>query len=473
MDFCIVPKWIILVLGMVIWPGFDAFAGSVHTYGGQFDLRIPADPEASKGWMHDAVVDVPDHLAIRDVDVRISLTHTHVFDLKIFLESPAGTRICLVTYNPFSEYFEGENYTQTVFDDEAEIVIDQGQPPFTGRFRPREPYRLAAFDGEDCFGPWRLQIYDAWDIDTGRLNSFDLLITAIEPPKVIALPAAEVGRTSATLSGFVVDDGGQPCGYRFSYWTDGYYCCTGWSDPCDAKTTGQSFGLREIGLGAGLYYFTAQARNSAGEGDWATPECFSIVRPFSGSGSGTEADPYIITNVQELQQVNNDLSAWYELGNDIDGSDTRTWLSGYGFTPIGCYSTAFRGAFDGKGHVISGLYMNWDLTFCVGLFGCAEESEIKNVGLVDAAITGWTCTGGLVAINKGIIKGCYVSGDVNGVAKVGGLVGLNSGLIQNCYSTAGVSGGPEGISIAGLVGQNSGGILEKKGYPFDSTIPKR
>lgn len=40
-------------------------------------------------------------------------------------------------------------------------------------------------------------------------------------------------------------------------------------------------------------------------------------------GTGTENDPYIITNVDELQAIEEDTSAAYKLGNDIDARETR------------------------------------------------------------------------------------------------------------------------------------------------------
>ena len=114
------------------------------------------------------------------------MTHTNVFDLQIFLQSPAGTRICLNRYD-FHEFFEGANYTQTIFDDEAELSIKQAEAPFTGSFRPIEPYKLSEFDGEDNYGIWRLQIYDAWDWDTGTLDSFELIIATPEPAVAVFL----------------------------------------------------------------------------------------------------------------------------------------------------------------------------------------------------------------------------------------------------------------------------------------------
>ncbi len=622
---------IVPVLGVLLTFPLSCFGDSVRTYGGQYDLRIPADTEDSRGWMNDAVVDVPDHLAICDVDVRISLTHTKAFDLRIFLQSPAGARICLNTYNPFSEYFEGENYTQTVFDDEAEIPINQGQPPFTGRFRPRED-RLAAFDGEDCFGPWRLQIYDAFYMDTGNLNSFELFITVIEPatlsllqpnggevltagstctiswastgsvgnvlpeysidngatwapvnasdtgqagsydwqvpavdsnqclvrvsdannptlcdtsdslfaiaPAMVAVPdvvgmaqaeaasaiisaglvvgsvtqdcddtvpagcvlgqnppagamlavnsavdlvvshssprtvrpplvftlgATNVTSTTATLWASVLDDGGEPCQYNFSYWTSTFCGGFAWSDDSDCRSTGQCFSIEVTGLAPGTYYFQGEARNSAGPTVWANPQSFIIIKPFRRSGSGTEDDPYIITSVYELQQVGNDPNAWYELGSDIDASDTNNWDSGYGFTPIGCYTAPFEGIFDGKQHVITRLHIS-RLGKCVGLFGyTGEQSRIRNVGLADVTVAGHACVGGLVGFNSGAIEACYVNGNISGSTQVGGLVGTNYGLITNCYSTASVSGGDpceSGNFIAGLVGRSPDGVLK-------------
>ena len=175
----------ILVVVAGAW-GSAICAGSVHIYSGNFNLLIPANPDDTKGWMADAVIEVPHHFIIHDIDVGITLTHTSVFDLQIFLQSPAGTTICLNMYN-FDQFFKGANYTQTIFDDEALLAIEDAQPPFTGRFRPLEPYRLSAFDGEGSFGPWRLRIYDFWPLDIGTLNHFELVIATPEPATAVLL----------------------------------------------------------------------------------------------------------------------------------------------------------------------------------------------------------------------------------------------------------------------------------------------
>jgi len=190
MDARNAAQQIVAILVIAVGWAFPVFADSVYTYSGGFNLPIPAmdEPESAygKGGMDDAIIEVGDYHIIHDIDVGINLTHTNVYDLQIFLQSPAGTRLCLNMYN-FDEFFEGGNYTNTIFDDEAAIPIEDAGPPFTGRFRPKAGNLLQVFDGQDVYGLWRLQIYDAWEWDTGTLNSFELTITTPEPATAILL----------------------------------------------------------------------------------------------------------------------------------------------------------------------------------------------------------------------------------------------------------------------------------------------
>jgi hypothetical protein len=166
-----------------------ARADVVCTYSRQFNLRIPADPQATRGWMDDAIIDVPSHLVIEDLDVSVTLTHSKVFDLQLFVESPSGTAVLLNMYDPFTGYIEGADYDGTTFDDEASVPIEEASPPFVGSFRPVEGSRLADFDGQDAYGPWRVRVYDAYYADTGWFQAFSLMITVPEPATVAFLLA--------------------------------------------------------------------------------------------------------------------------------------------------------------------------------------------------------------------------------------------------------------------------------------------
>ncbi len=170
-----------------------------YTYGGDFDLPIPAlgDPqrEYGRGWMADAIVEVPDHFTIYDLDVGVSLTHDSFFDLQIVLQSPAGTEVALNPSGNTAFIVRGEDgrlgpvggSKKLVFDDEAVVPIEQAEAPFVGPFRPVEPYRLSEFNGEDAYGIWRLQIHDAFYAHTGRLDKIELIVTVPEPATAILL----------------------------------------------------------------------------------------------------------------------------------------------------------------------------------------------------------------------------------------------------------------------------------------------
>ena len=174
-----------------IFLGFSTvvFAGPTVIYGGDFDLPI-LDRQGWGSPLAEAIIKIPDHLSIYDLDVGINITHTNVFDLQIFIQSPLGTRLCLNMYDFKDEFFKGEDYKQTIFDDEAEIPIEQGSAPFTGRFKPKAGSLLQVFDGEDAYGLWRLKIYDMWYWDTGSLENVELIISLSEPAIMISEPAA-------------------------------------------------------------------------------------------------------------------------------------------------------------------------------------------------------------------------------------------------------------------------------------------
>jgi hypothetical protein len=177
---------------------------------------------------------------------------------------------------------------------------------------------------------------------------------------------------------------------------------------------------------------------------------------FSGKGSGTPWDPYVITNVKQLQEMKYDLKAHYVLGNDIDASETRYWNNGQGFEPIGDKDSPFTGSFDGRGYKIYNLYINTTRDY-VGLFGVVgKEGIIKNVGLENVEISskGGYDVGGLIGWNIGSVSNCYSTGSVKGNEFVGGLIGVNVGEVSNCYSTGYVNGNE---NVGGLIGLNGDG----------------
>ncbi|MHC4418662.1 MAG: proprotein convertase P-domain-containing protein, partial [Planctomycetota bacterium] len=80
-----------------------SFADTVYVYGGDFDLPI-IDVPGPGSLVTEAIIDIPDDFIIHDLDVAITITHTNVFDLQLFLQSPAGTRICLNMFDFEDEF---------------------------------------------------------------------------------------------------------------------------------------------------------------------------------------------------------------------------------------------------------------------------------------------------------------------------------------------------------------------------------
>lgn len=206
---------------------------------------------------------------------------------------------------------------------------------------------------------------------------------------------------------------------------------------------------------------TAQAQSGGDPADVGTSDL---------AGSGTTDDPYVITTVSELQAMEDDLDAHYELGNDIDATGTAQWNSGKGFDPVGPNeSSPFVGSFDGNGYTISGLTINRPETAWVGLFGFVENSEIQDVTLTDTTITGQRETGsaggiGSVAgeISGGTMTDITASVTVDGGNAVGGVVGTaGNGSAPTTVTSITVEGTVNGTkAVGGVVGNNN----------FESTV---
>ncbi len=110
---------------------------------------------------------------ITDVNVVLNLTHSYLADLDIYLVSPKGTRVELVTDLVSNE----PSMTETIFDDSARASILTGKAPFTGRFRPEGS--LLSVNGESAVGVWTLEITDDNQEDFGTLIDWTLSVETL------------------------------------------------------------------------------------------------------------------------------------------------------------------------------------------------------------------------------------------------------------------------------------------------------
>ena len=203
----------------------------------------------------------------------------------------------------------------------------------------------------------------------------------------------------------------------------------------------------------------------------------SIATGFAG-GTGTEDDPYLISNGSELaylaQEVNgfNSYSGvYFKLANDIYLNDTSNWESWADgdapqneWTAIGGYNIdeeltfSFDGYFDGDGYAVRGIYINTQEDY-QGLFGyIGGGSIVVNLGVAESYICGDFRVGGVVGSDRGDTTNCYNTGSVTGNNYVGGVVGCNAiATVTGCYNAGSVNGES---NVGGVVGENFGDVID-------------
>lgn len=118
-----------------------------------------------------SILVITESATIVDLDILINITHTYDSDMAISLLSPQGTTVMLCENRGPG----GDNFTNTVFDDEAEQNIAQGTPPFTGSFHPEG--NLSDFDAENIEGTWTLTVNDDVFGDEGTLDGWEIYVT--------------------------------------------------------------------------------------------------------------------------------------------------------------------------------------------------------------------------------------------------------------------------------------------------------
>jgi len=173
---------------------------------------------------------------------------------------------------------------------------------------------------------------------------------------------------------------------------------------------------------------------------------------FAG-GTGSEANPYQVSTLDQLQAINDYKDDHFVQINEIDASETINWNNGKGFTPIGDDRNRFTGSYNGGGYKISGLKIDLGSNEFVGLFGFVEGGLIKNTVLENVDIVGGLWVGALAgAIESTEIINSHATGNLHGNSYfVGGLLGwaLDGSTISHSSVNMNVSGDSD---IGGLIG---------------------
>lgn len=169
-----------------------------------------------------------------------------------------------------------------------------------------------------------------------------------------------------------------------------------------------------------------------------------FTNAFSGLGTGTTPDPFLITNCSQLQETEDNLTAVYKLNNTID-------CTGFEYAPV----DSFSGELDGNSQNINNLQIIG--SNFVGIFGNTHSGYTHNFQVISPNITGSSVVTTIVAVNgnAGVVANITVTGatiEVQGDT-AGGLVGKNAGYIYNSHFTGTFTGDGSAYAIGGLAFQ--------------------
>jgi subtilisin-like proprotein convertase family protein len=117
-----------------------------------------------------SIINMNQNAVITDVNIILNIEHTWDADLEVKLIAPDATEIIL-----FEDIgSNGDNFTNTILDDDASTVISDEEAPFTGSFSPVG--NLSDLNGLMSGGDWTLYINDDANGDGGNLLDWSIQI---------------------------------------------------------------------------------------------------------------------------------------------------------------------------------------------------------------------------------------------------------------------------------------------------------
>lgn len=180
-------------------------------------------------------------------------------------------------------------------------------------------------------------------------------------------------------------------------------------------------------------------------------------------GSGTEQDPYLVSDGYDLADIANYRTSYFKQVADIDLTE---WIEDnaptLGWMPIGTTDAPFQGSFDGGGYTIYGLNINRPTNDYIGLFGYVTGGlNISNINIEAPSVKGQKFVGVIAGYSEATISNCCVqSATIQGNGDyVGGICGYSA------YNANGNNITGNRVNIFLLSGLNNvGGIVGEVKY---------
>jgi len=126
-----------------------------------------------------STINVTDNYLIKNFILGLDITYPSDPDLEATLTTPSGAVIRLFTrVGNIGPAGTQQNFTSTVFDDLAKTPIQNGPPPFFGRFNPQDPFSSLLTGAVQVKGTYTLTIKNdgTTPASTGTLNRWSLTV---------------------------------------------------------------------------------------------------------------------------------------------------------------------------------------------------------------------------------------------------------------------------------------------------------
>jgi len=288
--------------------------------------------------------------------------------------------------------------------------------------------------------------------------------------------ATNITQTSATLRGsfsagsYTITDRG----FEYKSATESTYT--------QVHITGNNSTYNLTGLTrATTYQFRAFLTSTEGGTIYGETKSFFTI-PFYQEGNAflieTKEDLILLANLVNNGWNGNNSGQEFMLTNHIILPNTPNNI-----LSIGTKNHPFCGIFNGNNYHIYNVYIDNPNTENQGFFGCTQNAQIKDLGLIDITASGRNYTGGMVGYagntklddsfvsggtlyalsycgglvgyqapgTNSVITGCHNTCTVTGNNYVGGLLGYsNEGTVRNSYVAAAVSG--QGDAVGAIIG---------------------
>jgi prepilin-type N-terminal cleavage/methylation domain-containing protein len=179
-------------------------------------------------------------------------------------------------------------------------------------------------------------------------------------------------------------------------------------------------------------------------------------------GLGTNDNPYLLYNYEDLVKATYDLTKSYKLMYNIDLLNKKIY-------PFGNTLLSFTGKFDGNGYTLSNLEIYG--TAYTGLFGRLSGATVEGLNINNYTIIGANYTGLIGhATSSSLVKGLNLNnGNITGASYVGSVIGYISGSANMINVSASTVNGSSNY-VGGVIGFATLSTATVKDIIFDGNV---